>query len=153
MSLLTVPVPDTLLQEVIEYRGLEDKYPELKEKLGKPFTVIDAKSMELDFYVTDDDFIFHNLENGNFLNKENILFRVFDPVEKKLRVTLNFQVLRRTAATLSQHSGTVKDIQGLLRHRNPDISMGEYAQVIPESTRAMINGVYTSLTKAAGNNK
>jgi integrase len=104
-ALLTVPVPDSLLKELIEYRG-EDKKRE-----GKRFRVISSEpEIKVDFYVNDDDFIFHNLENGNFLVSENILFRVFDPIEEELGLKLNFQVLRRTAATLGQRKGSVKDI-------------------------------------------
>jgi integrase len=138
-SLLTVPVPDELVKDLLAYRQKE-------ERRGKRFRIVRREPLVLDFYVNDDDFIFHNLENGNFLGSENILFRVFDPVEEKLGLKLNFQVLRRTAATLAQHKGTVKDIQGLLRHKKPDMTMGEYAQVIPESTRSMVNALYLTLT-------
>jgi hypothetical protein len=63
-----------------------------------------------------DDFIFHNLENGNFLNKENILFRIFNPAAEKVAKemelsefpALNFQTLRRTAAIFAQHAGSVR---------------------------------------------
>ena len=43
---------------------------------------------------------------------------------------LNFQVLRRTIATLAQTKGTVKDVQGVLGHRNPDITANVYMQTI-----------------------
>ena len=43
---------------------------------------------------------------------------------------LNFQVLRHTIATLAQTKGTVKDVQGVLGHRNPDITANVYMQTI-----------------------
>ena len=60
---------------------------------------------------------------------------------------LNFQVLRRTAATLAQHKGSVKDVQSLLRHREADTSANVYMQAIPESARKMVNSVYDDLVK------
>jgi integrase len=95
----------------------------------------------------DDDFIFSTKE-GTFLNKENVLFRVFRPVQEKLGLArLNFQTLRRTAATLAQGAGSVKDVQSLLRHRNADVTASSYMQTVPESARNMINEVYDKLTK------
>jgi integrase len=91
-ALITVPVPDALLGDLLAYRSVEERH-------GKRFRIVSTEpKVVLDFFMEDDNFIFHNLENGNFLGKENILFRVFDPIEKKLGVKLNFQVLRRTAA-------------------------------------------------------
>lgn len=141
-TLLTVPVPEDLVQALLEYRGkvYEGKETEFR---GKRYRIVDKEKMVLDFYVEDDDFIFHNLENGNFLNKENILFRIFKPAAEKVTkemelpelLVLNFQVLRRTAATLAQHSGSVKDIQTVLRHRTPDVTAGTYMQPVAESAR------------------
>jgi integrase len=61
--------------------------------------------------------------------------------------TLNFQVLRRTMATLSQHSGSVKDIQTHLRHRTADVTAQEYMQPITDGARDMVNTVYGKLMK------
>ena len=140
-SLLTVPVPDALIAELVEYRGHDSRD-------GHRYRVVSREpKVIIDMYMNDQDFIFHNLENGNFLGKENILFRIFDPIEKKLNLKLNFQVLRRTAATLAQHKGSVKDVQSLLRHREADTSANEYMQAIPESARKMQSSVYEDLTR------
>jgi hypothetical protein len=48
-------------------------------------------------------------------------------------------------ATLSQHSGSVKDIQTHLRHRAADITAQEYMQPITDSARGMVNTVYDTL--------
>ena len=159
-TLLTVPIPDALIKALVEYRGLEDKLPApltaafVRHKLLEPgqrptFKVIDREKMILDRYVKDDNFIFHNLENGNFFNKENILFRVFRPVAEKLKLpALNFQVLRRTAATVAQHNGSVKDVQTLLRHRHADVTANEYMQGLSETTKTMVNEVFEKLNEA-----
>jgi integrase len=140
-SLLTVPVPDALIAELLEYRGNDSREGHRYKVVSREPKVI------IDMYMNDDDFIFHNLENGNFLGKENILFRIFDPIEKKLNLKLNFQVLRRTAATLAQSKGSVKDVQSLLRHRSPDITAEVYMQIVPETARKMQSSVYEDLTK------
>ena len=41
---------------------------------------------------------------------------------------LNFQVLRRTMATLDQTKGSGKDLQGILGHSRPDITATVYMQ-------------------------
>jgi hypothetical protein len=49
---------------------------------------------------------------------------------------LTFQVIRRTIATLAQKKGTVKDVQGLLRHSRTATTTDVYMQEIPERVRA-----------------
>jgi hypothetical protein len=51
----------------------------------------------------------------------------------------------RTMAILSQHAGSVKDIQTHLRHRTADVTAQEYMQPITDSARGMVNTVYDSL--------
>ena len=84
------------------------------------------------------------------MHKDNVLNRVFYPVRDKLKLpSLNFQVLRRTMATLSQHSGSVKDVQVHLRHKTPDVTATEYMQSVPESAREMVNTVYNEMLDGA----
>jgi len=65
-------------------------------------------------------FIFPNTDGG-FLNTGNYRNRVLTPLAEKLGLPkLNFQVLRRTMATLAQKKGSVKDIQAHLRHAKAD---------------------------------
>ena len=123
--LLTVAIPDTLAKELVEYRG--------------------GSGQESKMWTGDEHFIFSTRE-GTIMHKENILNRVVYPVRDKLSLpVLNFQVLRRTMATLSQHSGSVKDIQTHLRHRTADVTAQEYMQPITDSARGMVNTVYDSL--------
>jgi integrase len=119
--LLTVAIPDALSKELAEYR-------------------VNSK-----MWTGDEHFIFSTRE-GTFMHKDNVLNRVLYPVRDKLNLpVLNFQVLRRTIATLSQHAGSVKDIQTHLRHKNPDVTAGEYMQPITDSARGMVNTVYDGL--------
>jgi integrase len=54
---------------------------------------------------------------------------------------LTFQVIRRSIATLAQKKGTVKDVQGLLRHSRAATTTDVYMQEIPESVRATVDAI------------
>ena len=60
---------------------------------------------------------------------------------------LTFQAIRRTIATLAQKKGTVKDVQGLLRHSRAATTTDVYMQEIPESVQATINAIHAELRK------
>jgi integrase len=124
--LLTVAIPDVLAAELEQYRA------------------------GLTLWNRDEDYIFAT-RSGKFFQKDNLLNRVLYPLRDKLGIpVLNFQVLRRSMATFAQHSGSIKDVQGHLRHRKPDTTASVYMQTVPESARAMVNTVYDSLvTKTA----
>jgi hypothetical protein len=54
-------------------------------------------------------------------------------------------VIRRTIATLAQKKGTVKDVQGLLRHSRAATTTDVYMQEIPESVQATVNAINAEL--------
>jgi D-arabinose 1-dehydrogenase-like Zn-dependent alcohol dehydrogenase len=60
---------------------------------------------------------------------------------------LNFQVLRRTTATLAQRMGTVKDLQAIMAHSKPDTTAGVYMQPIEESVKQTLDAIYAELTR------
>jgi integrase len=92
-----------------------------------------------------DAFIFPNSESG-FMDTGNYRNRTLVPLAEKLRLPkLNFQVLRRTIATLAQRKGSVKDIQAHLRHAKGDTTANEYMQALPESVKQMVDSVYQEL--------
>jgi len=64
-------------------------------------------------------------------------------------------VIRRTIATLAQKKGTVKDVQGLMRHSRTATTTDVYMQEIPESVQATVNAINLELRKseAAGKRK
>ena len=98
-------------------------------------------------------FIFPNSERG-FIDTGNYRNRVLIPLAEKLGLPkLNFQVLRRTMATLAQKKGSVKDIQAHLRHAKADTTANEYMQELPESVMQMVDSVYQELRTAPVNGK
>jgi len=87
------------------------------------------------------------MDTGNYRN------RILIPLVEKLGLPkLNFQVLRRTMATLAQRKGSVKDIQAHLRHSKADTTATEYMQELPESVGRMVESMYEELMdrKTAG---
>lgn len=83
---------------------------------------------------------------GGLMDTGNYRKRVLHKLARDLGLPkLTFQVIRRTIATLAQKKGTVKDIQGLLRHSRAATTTDVYMQEIPESVEATINAIYAEL--------
>lgn len=61
---------------------------------------------------------------------------------------LTFQVIRRTIATLAQKKGTVKDVQGVMRHSRTATTTDVYMQEIPASVQSTINSINSELRKS-----
>ncbi len=96
-----------------------------------------------------DAFIFAN-EAGGFLDTDNFRNRLLHKVARDLKLPkLTFQVIRRTIATLAQKKGTVKDIQGVLRHSRTATTTDVYMQEIPESVQSTINSINLELRKSS----
>jgi integrase len=94
-----------------------------------------------------DAFIFPDAKGG-FMNTGNYRKRVLHKLARDLGLPkLTFQVIRRTIATLAQKKGTVKDVQGLLRHSRAATTTDVYMQEIPESVQATINAIHAELRK------
>lgn len=51
----------------------------------------------------------------------------------------------RDRATLAQKNGTVKDVQGVLRHYRTATTTEVYMQEIPESVQATVNSIHSEL--------
>jgi len=60
---------------------------------------------------------------------------------------LTFQIIRRSIATLAQRKGTVKDVQGLLRHSRAATTTDVYMQEIPEGVQATVDSINQELRK------
>jgi hypothetical protein len=60
---------------------------------------------------------------------------------------LTFQVIRRSIATLAQRKGTIKDVQGLLRHSRTATTTDVYMQELPEGVAATVNAINSELRK------
>jgi integrase len=92
--------------------------------------------------------IFAN-QTGGFLDTDNYRKRVLHKLAKDLKLPkLTFQVIRRTIATLAQKKGTVKDVQGVLRHSRTATTTDVYMQEIPESVQATVNSINQELRKS-----
>jgi len=94
----------------------------------------------------DRDFIFPNTVGG-FLDYENFEARVLAPIRMKLGLEkLNFQILRRSYATLAvgERKGTTRDVQTMLRHTRPD-TLENYVKDVPESVYAMSDAMYEQM--------
>jgi integrase len=95
-----------------------------------------------------DAFIFSN-QDGGFLDTDNYRKRVLHKLAKDLELPkLTFQVIRRTIATLAQKKGTVKDVQGVLRHSRTATTTDVYMQEIPESVQETVNSISMELRKS-----
>ncbi len=95
----------------------------------------------------DLDFIFPNSQGG-FIDYENFEARVIEPIRVKLGLAkLNFQILRRTFATLAvgERKGTLKDVQKQLRHTRPDTTLENYVKEIPDSVCRMVDAMYEGI--------
>jgi integrase len=95
-----------------------------------------------------DAYIFAN-QDGGFLDTDNYRKRVLHKLARDLELPkLTFQVIRRTIATLAQKKGTVKDVQGVLRHSRTATTTDVYMQEIPESVQATVNSINRELRKS-----
>ena len=85
------------------------------------------------------------------MDYENFEARVLDPIRVQLGLgKLNFQILRRTFATLAvgERKGTLKDVQTQLRHTRPDITLQNYVKEIPDSVYTMVDAMYEGISAA-----
>ena len=80
------------------------------------------------------------MDTGNHRN------RILNQLAEKLGLPkLNFQVLRRTMATLAQRKGSAKDIQAHLRNSKADTTANGYMQELRESVGRMVESMYEEL--------
>lgn len=83
-----------------------------------------------------------------FHGPDNYRKRILHKLGRDLKLPkLTFRVIRRTIATLAQEMGTVKDVQGLLRHSRAATTTDIYMQEIAERARAIVVAVSKQLRK------
>jgi integrase len=96
---------------------------------------------------TPEAFIFPN-KDGDFMDTGNYRKRVLHKLAADLVLPkLTFQVIRRTIATLAQKKGTVKDVQGVLRHSRAATTTDVYMQEIPKSVQETVDSINSELRK------
>jgi integrase len=92
-----------------------------------------------------DAFIFPD-KKGGVMDTGNYRKRILHKLARHLGLPkLTFQVIRRSIATLAQKKGTVKDVQGVLRHSRTATTTDIYMQEIPDSVRATVNAINAEL--------
>jgi integrase len=76
---------------------------------------------------------------GNFIDSDSFCRQALHLMAVDLGLPkLIFQVIRRSIATLAQRKGTVKDVQGVLRHSRAATTTDIYMQEIPENVRKTV---------------
>jgi len=91
--------------------------------------------------------------NGGFMNATNYRNRVLKVVARELGLPkLTFQVIRRSVSTwsLQDRMGTLKDVQGMLRHTRAETTADVYAQIIPQGVRRTVEAIDARLTGNPG---
>lgn len=95
-----------------------------------------------------DDFVFSGFaaRDGSKLHKKPLKFnnwrrRTLFPMceERKLEFKVTFQILRRSAGTIAQKFGSMKDIQALYRHARISTTAEIYVQEIEQSVVDMLD--------------
>ncbi len=123
-SLTKVPIAEVMANEIAEYR-------EECKREGKD--------------TSPDAFMFPGRFGGP-MDSSNYRHRVLHRLATELGLPkLNFQVIRRTIATLGKNMGHPKDIQGLMRHTRLATTMDVYMQSLEPEVRKAINSIHHEL--------
>jgi integrase len=86
-------------------------------------------------------------KKNSFIRTDNYRSQVLKKLAAELELPkLNFQVLRRTMATLAQTKGGVKDVQGVLGHSKADTTVNVYMQPIEASVKQTLDAISSELT-------
>ena len=132
-SLTEVPIAKDLSDDLVAWRQVsQEQYDKKKKKHGLPPEDEEA-------------FLFPN-RDGSFMDPSNYRKRVLHKLATELGLPkLTFQVIRRTIATLAQKKGTVKDVQGMMRHSRVATTTDVYMQEMPEGVRATVDSIHREL--------
>ncbi len=132
-SLAEVPIAKDLSDDLTAWRQTsQEQYDSKKKKHGLPPSDEEA-------------FLFPN-RDGSFMDPSNYRKRVLQKLATELGLPkLTFQVIRRTIATLAQRKGTVKDVQGMMRHSRVATTTDVYMQELPEGVRATVDSIHREL--------
>jgi integrase len=123
-SITQVPIADILGDEITQYR-------EECRKNGED--------------VSPDAFMFPGRFGGP-MDPSNYRTRVLHKLADELELPkLNFQVIRRTIATLGKSKGHVKDIQGIMRHSKASTTTDIYMQSLEPEVHMAVNMIFDEL--------
>ena len=147
----------TIMVTQTVYRGKLRPYAKTEKALGKRH-LPEGLAEELYLWMLEcpdtrpEAYIFPNARKRNrattrgFIRADNYLRRVLKPIAEKLGLLkLNFQVLRRTVATLAQELGNPKDVQGIMRHVKLGTTTDIYMQEIESNVKRTQDALYSKL--------
>jgi integrase len=146
------PAASTMNVSETAYRGKIRPWGKTRKSLGVVHIpkklVVDLKRWrEHCSNPSPEAFIFPN-KDGELMDTGNYRKRVLLRLATDLKLPkLTFQVIRRTIATLAQKKGTVKDVQGVLRHSRVATTTDVYMQQIPKSVQATVDSINAELRK------
>lgn len=137
-SLTEVPIAQELSEDLVVWRQISQQHYDERLKLDKEKTHYLPPSHP-------EAFMFPN-RDGSFMDPGNYLKRILHKLAEELGLPkLTFQVIRRSVATLAQKKGTVKDVQGMMRHSRVATTTDVYMQELPEGVRATVDSIEQEL--------
>ena len=123
-SIAQIPVADVLGREIVQYR---------------------QECQRIGIDTSPDAFMFPG-RLGRPMDTSNYRKRVLYKLARELGLPkLNFQVIRRTIATLGKSKGHVKDIQGIMRHSKASTTTDVYMQSLEPEVRMAVNLIFDEL--------
>lgn len=94
---------------------------------------------------SSDTFVFSN-SRESFIDADRFRKQLLRKLANELKLSkLTFQVIRRTIATRAQTMGSVKDIQGILRHSSASTTADIYMQEISEGVQMALLSISNEL--------
>lgn len=139
-SLKEIPIPQDVSDELLVWRQVcQEAYDKRKPSRGKNKNRYGLPPSDPEAFIFAGRF-------GSFMDPSNYRKRVLHKLAAELSLPkLNFQVIRRTIATLAQKKGTVKDVQGVMRHTRVATTTDIYMQEIAEGVRATVDSIHDEL--------
>jgi integrase len=139
-SLTEIPIPQDVSDELLVWRQVcQEGYDKRKPLRGKNKVQRGLPPSDPEAFVFPGRF-------GSFMDPNNYRKRVLHKLAADLGLPkLTFQVIRRTMATLAQRKGTVKDVQGMMRHSRVATTTDVYMQELPEGVRATVDSIHDEL--------
>jgi len=139
-SLREIPVPQDVSDELLVWRKVsQEAYDKRKPSRSKKKDKYGLPPSDPEAFIFPGRF-------GSFMDPSNFRKRVLHKLAEDLGLPkLTLQVIRRTIATLAQKKGTVKDMQGVMRHSRVATTTDVYMQELPEGVRATVDSIHEEL--------
>lgn len=144
-SLTEVPIHKELSDDLVAWREVcQRRYDRQNRRRARPSNP--RAKRQLGLPPSDPEAPMFPGRFGTFRDPNNFRKRVLHKLAEELKLPkLTFQVIRRTVATLAQKKGTVKDVQGVMRHSRVATTTDVYMQELPEGVRATVDSIHQEL--------